>query len=153
MVITSYVTDVFCRMVYATFDCLRIWGITQHQWLPTLIVFTLSIFDSAANIYTYSNSPEYTIVSSVGIITRTISVAAYAAVLIFTISAIWSVLRVNLELKTQTTLTSLLLYNGSIQFGTLLLLNIIAIILDVFSIAPLTGGNSPHSSSFTYVEK
>lgn len=47
-------------MVYISaiaFDCLRVWGITQHQWIPTILVFALSMFDPAVNIVrVFSNS-------------------------------------------------------------------------------------------------
>ena len=36
------------------FDCIRIWGITQHQWVPTMIVFCLGMFDPVINIVSIS---------------------------------------------------------------------------------------------------
>lgn len=32
------------------FDVLRIWGICQHKWIPTAVVFLLSMFGPAVNI-------------------------------------------------------------------------------------------------------
>ena len=32
------------------FDCIRVWALCHHGWIPTLIVFALSVFDPAINI-------------------------------------------------------------------------------------------------------
>ncbi|KAK7688752.1 hypothetical protein QCA50_008291 [Cerrena zonata] len=34
----------------AAFDCVRIWSICQHAWIPTVLVFVLSMFEPAINI-------------------------------------------------------------------------------------------------------
>ncbi|KAK7688739.1 hypothetical protein QCA50_008278 [Cerrena zonata] len=33
-----------------SFDCVRIWSIYQHAWIPTVLVFVLSMFEPAINI-------------------------------------------------------------------------------------------------------
>lgn len=38
-----------CSYLFLAFNCLRTWGIT-HQWLPTILVLALSLFDPAINI-------------------------------------------------------------------------------------------------------
>ena len=60
----------------------------------------------------YSPSILLTI-SLVGVITRSISVAADAAVLFFTLQATWSIIKANSDIKAQITLTSTLVQNGN----------------------------------------
>lgn len=75
VVFTCYIMDVGCSIAYAgkdfmfkpvlyisviiilAFNCLRVWGITQHQWLPTLFVFVFSIFDPVINTVSLSLNP------------------------------------------------------------------------------------------------
>lgn len=44
-------------IIILAFNCLRVWGITQHQWLPTLFVFVFSIFDPVINTVSLSLNP------------------------------------------------------------------------------------------------
>ncbi|KAK7688761.1 hypothetical protein QCA50_008300 [Cerrena zonata] len=47
---TVILSVVFFHM-QAAFDCVRIWSICQHAWTPTVLVFVLSMFEPAINIY------------------------------------------------------------------------------------------------------
>ncbi|KAK7684425.1 hypothetical protein QCA50_012372 [Cerrena zonata] len=60
----TFCLDISCSIAAAVFDCLRIWGITQHRWFPALLVFTLSMFDPAINIYNYAIPESYQLVPS-----------------------------------------------------------------------------------------
>ncbi|KAK7688683.1 hypothetical protein QCA50_008221 [Cerrena zonata] len=162
---TSYIVDIICLFSYAIFNCLRIWSICQHQWVPTLLVFTLGMFDPAINIYAYSINflGSYLAVPSgplAGcwvesdtisyIYCWTISVAADAAVLGFTLWKTVYIIKMDKAVRVSSKLTTTLAYNGSIQFGILLIVNILAVILDVLSVA--TDGEGAKASVFIYMQ-
>ncbi|KAK7684367.1 hypothetical protein QCA50_012314 [Cerrena zonata] len=57
------VMGILNRFSYAAFNCLRIWGISLHQWTPTLFVSLLSMFDPVINIYNLADPTDYVMVS------------------------------------------------------------------------------------------
>lgn len=67
LILSNYVLDLACSLAYAgkdtiyywfpslayiqaAFDCIRIWSICQHEWLPTLLVFVFGMADPAINL-------------------------------------------------------------------------------------------------------
>ncbi|KAK7692452.1 hypothetical protein QCA50_004077 [Cerrena zonata] len=153
--IFTYVADIACKIAYAVFNCLRVFGITQSQWLPAMIVFTLSIFDPAINIVFLLAAGYLHLFRnlSIPVITRVVSVAADATILYFTLYVTWRTLKTALKSKSPFTLTSMLLINGSIQFGILLVLNVIAAILDLRSAIVTLGNSGQDASSFVAIQQ
>ncbi|KAK7682106.1 hypothetical protein QCA50_014692 [Cerrena zonata] len=146
-----YVVDIASHIAYRAFDCLRIWGITQHQWFPTIIVFTLGMFEPAINIFNYTTPLSFNIIPS-GPLAGCWPFATTKEYVY--IDSSWpSILRASSEARVQTTLTSTLLRNGSIQFGTLLVLNIIAVILDSLSVANIQEASISSLSNFIYFQQ
>lgn len=35
------------------FDCVRIWSIYKHEWLPTILVFVLSMVEPAMDLVSF----------------------------------------------------------------------------------------------------
>ncbi|KAK7693026.1 hypothetical protein QCA50_002591 [Cerrena zonata] len=153
------------------FDCVRIWSICQHAWIPTVLVFVLSMFEPAINIYarlpTFVGS--YLVVPSgplahcwvgtdiipykysLAVITRTISVTADAVVLGLTLWKTIYIFREREEVRAGSKLTTRLAYGGSMQFGLLLLLNILAVLLDILAVAA-SSTTFPNTSQFLFIQ-
>ncbi|KAK7688703.1 hypothetical protein QCA50_008241 [Cerrena zonata] len=124
---TVIISVVFSHM-QAAFDCVRIWSICQHAWIPTILVFVLR-----------------------GVITRAISVVADAVVLGLTLWKTIYIFREKAELRAHSKLTTRLAYGGSMEFGILLLLNILAVLLDILAVAG-DGNNFPNGSEFIFIK-
>ena len=45
--LTNYYT---LTLKIIVFDCFRVWAITQHQWIPTILIVTFAMFDPLVNI-------------------------------------------------------------------------------------------------------
>ncbi|KAK7688710.1 hypothetical protein QCA50_008248 [Cerrena zonata] len=138
----------------AAFDCVRIWSICQHAWIPTILVFVLSMFEPAINIVHWQGAGLRQISSCIdmGVITRAISVTADAVVLGLTLWKTIYIFREGAEVRVGSKLTTRLAYGGSMQFGILLLLNILAVLLDILAVAG-NGITSPNASEFIFIQQ
>ncbi|TCD65311.1 hypothetical protein EIP91_002797 [Steccherinum ochraceum] len=147
------------------FSTLRIWAIWGHNWVPTLAVFLTSAVVPAINLYGYStqtsfaiegkscfsNSPitqvqGYRRTSWVPLIVshtaRTAAITNDLLVLVLTWIQTADVWRECMRIKGfKPALTTLLLRDGSLYFGILLIMNIVTLILDSVQ-AALGGGSS-----------
>ncbi|KAK7689103.1 hypothetical protein QCA50_007794 [Cerrena zonata] len=78
------------------------------------------------------------------------SVAADISVLLFTLLETRGIFRASNQINIQTSVTSILLKNGSVQFLVLLILNIVSMVLDLLSIAAVAGDNV---TTFIYINE
>ncbi|KAK7695254.1 hypothetical protein QCA50_002444 [Cerrena zonata] len=78
---------------------------------------------------------------------------ADGVVLALTLNATWKIFRASQESGTKTKLVSVLIHNGSMQFGTILLLNIISMILDVLSVASVLTSATQHQTNFVTLQE
>ncbi|KAK7688727.1 hypothetical protein QCA50_008266 [Cerrena zonata] len=157
------------------FDCVRIWSICQHAWIPTVLVFVLSMFEPAINIY--AKLPDfvgsYLVISSGPLAACWIesNVTQYKYCMIptfnFTVYADrnfyrkrWrSELAVRLLLDWHMVVLfslgrfDMLKYPKALlnSFSALLLLNILAVLLNVLAIAA-NGSISPNTSTFIFIQ-
>ncbi|KAK7675886.1 hypothetical protein QCA50_021178 [Cerrena zonata] len=83
----------------------------------------------------------------VGVVTRSIAVGSDATVLFFTLVATLSTYRDSKKAKVKTRLTTTLIHNGFLQFLGLLAMNVIAVFLNIFSIAS-SSPTAPHATYF-----
>ncbi|KAK7688652.1 hypothetical protein QCA50_008190 [Cerrena zonata] len=121
-----------------------------HQWIPTIVVFALTMFDPAINIQAAGLTPTLKYIY-MGEITRAISIAGDAAVLGFTLWRTIYIFREDAEVRANNRLTTALLYNGSVQFSLMLLFNILSMILDIVNVAS-DGATIPHATFFIYIQ-
>ncbi|KAK7688733.1 hypothetical protein QCA50_008272 [Cerrena zonata] len=144
--------------IQAAFDCVRIWSICQHAWIPTVLVFVLSMFEPAINILYHqvhwhiAGLGQISFCINIGVITRAISVATDAVVLGLTLWKTIYIFREKAEVRASSKLTTRLAYGGSMQFGTLLVLNILAVLLDILAVAE-SGDSFPNSSEFIFIQQ
>ncbi|KAI0075190.1 hypothetical protein K474DRAFT_1676582 [Panus rudis PR-1116 ss-1] len=168
LMITMLVVDVLISIAFSAFACLRVWAISSRRWMPCLVVFLLSAFCPAANIYNYGSivftmgDKGCSVVTTVTypyphhpaiagpIIVRATVVATDLVLIIVT----WyntSTLRRNIGgLSQGKGVATILFRNGIIQFLVLTLMNVISMILDIWAI-----GNpdfvQDHATYFIYV--
>lgn len=172
LLILGDVISVSSEFAFATFDVLRIWALYHHQrfgWAAVVLVFILSAFTPCINIYNLSQPQEISIISSgplqgcidmskqqpyiyLPVITRAVSTAANLAVLAFTLLKTVNTLRESERLHIEAGLSRMLVLNGSLQFCTLLVSNIILMVLDILAIAVPEGWNS-NATNFIYINE
>ncbi|TCD65322.1 hypothetical protein EIP91_002808 [Steccherinum ochraceum] len=151
--ISDHVFAVLGMLGTAAFSTLRIWAIWDNAVIPTAAVFFTSMFLPAVNIYAYSAARSFTIVNGICLENNaltptlsaqtqaTISAMAHAArsaavvsdllVLALTWVKTAGIWRESLNIRGfKPTFTVLLLRDGSVYFGMLLLLNVVALLLD-----------------------
>ncbi|TCD62429.1 hypothetical protein EIP91_006911 [Steccherinum ochraceum] len=141
----------------ASFSTLRIWAIWDHAVLPTAAVFLVTMFVPAVNIYHFTaprlyevmdgdcfevflapQKPEYTIFCPVA---RT-----DLLVLVLTWVKTAHAWRASKEVKAfRPKVSMLLLRDGTVYFGALLMFNVLTLLLDVIQV------NTSGSSSFVTV--
>ncbi|KAK7688708.1 hypothetical protein QCA50_008246 [Cerrena zonata] len=134
---------------------MRIWSICQHAWIPTVLVFSLSMVEPAINIY--GQLPDF--------------VGSYLAISSGPLAGCWvgsDIIKYKYGCDYQINLCSYRCYGaiphlvenniyfqtkcrGSMQFGILLLLNILAILLDILAVA-VNGSSFPNASVFIYIQ-
>ncbi|KAK7688753.1 hypothetical protein QCA50_008292 [Cerrena zonata] len=125
----------------AAFDCVRIWSICQHAWIPTVLVFVLSMFEPAINIVHWQIAGMRQISSHIN--SDFYSLTLWKTIYIFKEKA---------EVRASSKLTTRLAYGGSMQFGTLLVLNILAVLLDILAVAG-SGDSFPNISEFIFIQQ
>ncbi|KAK7690786.1 hypothetical protein QCA50_005886 [Cerrena zonata] len=91
-------------------------------------------------------------IALMGVIIRTVFVAADALVLGLTLWKTIYIFKEDAQVRANSKLTTTLAYGGSIQFSVLLILNILAALLDVLAIAG-DGSIASYSSSFIYIQQ
>ncbi|KAK7693364.1 hypothetical protein QCA50_002932 [Cerrena zonata] len=75
------------------------------------------------------------------------------SILVITLSTTWGIFKAGQQLRTQTSITTVLIQNGSIQFCTLLLLNVVAMILDLLSVTNLKSNSSQDETLFIVIQE
>ncbi|KAK7688689.1 hypothetical protein QCA50_008227 [Cerrena zonata] len=111
--ILTYFADFSCLLSYASFNCIRVWSICQHAWIPTMVVFLLSMFNPAINLYG----------------NKEVFFQEYIVVLSGPLAGCWSTVA------------------DSPYIYILLIMNVISVVLDAFSIA-----TAETFSSFIYIQ-
>ncbi|CAL1714727.1 unnamed protein product [Somion occarium] len=162
---STFFFDILVLSGIAAFTCLRVWATCDRKWLPLIVVFLLSFFVPAANIYAFSTpaqwivvpsgpvagcfdiTPPLPVLSMLPFIVRGIAIASDALVLLLTLLKTLQLVKEGRRLQVKTKLSSLLIRNGVVQFGALLALNVLTIILDVLSIAT----DQTSASEFVYL--
>ncbi|TCD64589.1 hypothetical protein EIP91_003885 [Steccherinum ochraceum] len=124
----------------AAFSTLRIWAICGHATGPTLAVALASAVVPAVNIYTNSQITFSAIVDGGCLFDVGYTLAVYdnavatdALVLALTWTKTVGVWRESRRIQgLKVTVTTLLLRDGTLYFGMLLITNVVALVLDIF---------------------
>ncbi|KAK7676586.1 hypothetical protein QCA50_020462 [Cerrena zonata] len=155
--------------MYSAFNCLRIWGICANEWAPTLLVFVFSLFDPAINIYNNVNPVKFIAEPSSGcwlipisqpyqyclslrpVVTRSLSVATDAIILVLTLWKTRYIWETDRRVKSLSKITVMLIQNGFLQFFVLFISNIIVVILDILAIGNFV--KVVNASYFIYIQQ
>ncbi|KAK7678030.1 hypothetical protein QCA50_018971 [Cerrena zonata] len=110
--------------------------------------------DEVVAVYSQTMSQTYMYTASlVGVITRAIALASDVLILGLTLHSSWYIFKANETVRAQSKLLSTLVENGTIQFGTFVLLNVVAITLDLLSITDNIGNASQDFTFFIFIQE
>ncbi|TCD65330.1 hypothetical protein EIP91_002816 [Steccherinum ochraceum] len=157
MVVLSYITSALGYLGVALFTTLRIWAISDRQWMPTLLVFVLSMLVPAFNFYEYMQPQkifvlegqcaiEFTAMLSkeagriLSLSLRSSVIVTDLIVLVLTWMKTSYICRPSF-MQSESTITGRLLRDGTVYFGFLLFLNLSILLMDVA--APNFQGSTP----------
>ncbi|KAK7677148.1 hypothetical protein QCA50_019857 [Cerrena zonata] len=113
-------------------------------------VLGLTLQELTSIISETRSTNDIIVVALVGIIKKSVSIATNAAILGLTLSVTLSILKISQTTGTRTKLAFMLFCNGFLHFGILLILYIVAIVLDVFTVANTLPNK--HTSLFIYIQ-